>query len=274
MNTSERERLGRVAFEAALRHGASLGEGATTDTWESIDEAEREGFRKMGEAVADALAPSPIRYRRVSLNGHLSLGVCRVVEVQVAGATMLAATTLCDEVSRTVEFPASSVYRLDVMTELGAIDAAREASERRAAVACAEEERTRREAREQAMRRETRANVTAVVTVFGPHVEVIVTDAGGVPRGDLLRRDDAEVIAALRAVEIEPYTAHGFCAKGGLVSHGLEITYEAAKASVLVEMLRDLGFGTVERLPDQPARVEVPDEEIPFDPAPVGGDMT
>ena len=262
----DREQLGRIAFDAMNEYARSLG-GDGDAIWETDTERNREGIRWMAEAVARAVqtASAPIRYRRVSLNGHLSLGVCRVVEVSVGGATMLSATTLCDEVSRTVEFPASSVYRLDVLTEEEALDAAREATERRAAQARAEEERARREAREQALRREARASVTASVTVFGPHVEVIVTDASGVPRGDLLRRDDAEVIAALRAAEIEPYTAHTLCTKSGLASRGLEITYEAAKVDALVAMLHALGFGTVERLPDQPERVkDTEDADVPF----------
>lgn len=272
----DREQLGRIAFDAMNEYARSL-EGDNDDTWETETERNREGIRWMAEAVARAVqtASAPIRYRRVSLNGHLSLGVCRVVEVSVGGATMLSATTLCDEKERTVEFPASSVYRLDALTETEALDAAREATERRAAQARAEEERTRREAREQALRREARATAAATVTVFGPHVEMIVTDPDKVPRADLLRRDDAEVIEALRAAEIEPYSARDLYTDtrdAALV--GLEIVHEAERVDAIVAMLHALGFGTVTRLPDQPARVEVPDEEIPFDPTPVGGDMT
>ena len=46
---------------------------------------------------------------------------------------------------------------------------------------------------------------------------------------------------------------------------GLEVVHEADRVEDLDAMLRELGFGNVTRLPDQPARAE--DDDIPFDDA-------
>lgn len=200
----------------------------------------------------EATKPAPVRYRRVALKGHTSLGVCRVEDIEVAGVPMLRATTLCDATPRVEEFPGTSVHSLGVLTPEEATDAAQKAATARA-------ERAAQDAREQEARRVARASALATVTVVGANVELRVY-VGPTRRPDLLRRDEAEVSQALRAAVSDFFNARilydvdNHCA-------GLEVVREAEHIENLVAMLRELGFGTVTRLPDQPATES---DDVPF----------
>lgn len=199
----------------------------------------------------EATKPAPVRYRRVALKGHTSLGVCRVEDIEVAGVPMLRATTLCDATPRVAEFPGTSVYSLGVLTPEEAMDAAAKAATARAEQARRDAEYAAQDARAQEARRVARASALATVTVVGANVELRVY-VEGTRRPDLLRRDEAEVSQALRAAVSDFFNARilydvdNHCA-------GLEVVREAERVENLAAMLRELGFGTVTRLPDQPA---------------------
>ena len=211
--------------------------------------------------------PAPVRYRRVSLYGHVSLGVCRIEDVEVAGVKMIRATTLCAAIPRVAEFPGTSVYVLHVLSAeealaeaAEAMDAAQKAAENRAEQARRDAERAAQDAREQEARRVARAHALVTVTVVGEHV-VLLPTVDGVRRHDLLRRDDPEVSQGLRAAVSNLYNAHVLYDVDNHCS-GLEVVREADRVDALVAMLHALGFGEVVRLPDQPARTE--DADVPF----------
>jgi hypothetical protein len=204
--------------------------------------------------------PAPVRYRRVALKGHTSLGVCRIEDVEVGGVPMLRATTLCDATPRVEEFPGTSVHSLGVLTPEEAMDAAAKAATARAEQARRDAEYAAQDAREQEARRVARASATVSVTVVGENVELRPT-VDGVRRHDLLRRDDAEVAQALRAAVADLYNGRILYGADDRAV-GLEVVREADRVENLVAMLHELGFGTVTRLPDQPARTE--DADVPF----------
>ena len=204
--------------------------------------------------------PAPVRYRHVALKGHTSLGVCRVEDIEVAGVPMLRATTLCDATPRVEEFPGTSVHSLGVLTPEEAMDAAAKAATARAEQARRDAEYAAQDAREQEARRVARASALATVTVVGASVELRVF-VESTWRPDLLRRDDTEVSQALRAAVSDLYNAHVLYDVDNHCS-GLEVVREADRVDALVAMLHALGFGTVTRLPDQPARTEGAD--VPF----------
>jgi len=204
--------------------------------------------------------PAPVRYRRVSLYGHVSLGVCRIEDVEVAGVKMIRATTLCAAIPRVAEFPGTSVYVLHVLSAEEAMDAAQKAATARAEQARRDAERAAQDAREQEARRVARAHALVTVTVVGEHV-VLLPTVDGVRRHDLLRRDDPEVSQGLRAAVSNLYNAHVLYDVDNHCS-GLEVVREADRVDALVAMLHALGFGEVVRLPDQPARTE--DADVPF----------
>ena len=199
----------------------------------------------------EATKPAPVRYRRVALKGHTSLGVCRVEDIEVAGVPMLRATTLCDATPRVEEFPGTSVHSLGVLTAEEAMDAAQKAATARAEQARRDAEWAAQDAREQEARRVARASATVSVTVVGEHV-VLLPTVDGVRRPDLLRRDDPEVTQGLRAAVSDLYNARIFYDTDDRTA-GLEVVREAERVENLAAMLHALGFGTVTRLPDQPA---------------------
>ena len=258
VSPDDREALGKVVHQAASAYGVALGRGPS-DPWHLTDPVDREGACRVGVAVATAVGissgaakPEGVRYRRVSLYGHVSLGVCRIEDIEVAGVKMLRATTLCDATPRVEEFPGTSVYSLGVLTPEEATDAAQKAATARA-------ERAAQDAREQEARRVARASALATVTVVGANVELRVF-VEGTRRPDLLRRDDAEVSQALRAAVSDLHNTILLYDEGYTV--GLEVVREAERVENLAAMLHALGFGTVTRLPDQPARTEGAD--VPF----------
>lgn len=257
--TFDRERLGRIAFDAMNDYERALG-GSGDAAWEAETERNREGLRRIAEAVARAVQPAGVRYRRVALKGHTSLGVCRIEDVEVGGVPMLRATTLCDATPRVEEFPGTSVHSLGVLTAEEAMDAAQKAATARAEQARRDAEWAAQDAREQEARRVARASATVSVTVVGEHV-VLLPTVDGVRRPDLLRRDDPEVTQGLRAAVSDLYNARIFYDTDDRTA-GLEVTHEADRVDALVAMLHALGFGTVTRLPDQPARTEGAD--VPF----------
>ena len=268
VSPDDREALGKVVHQAASAYGVALGRGPS-DPWHLTDPVDREGARRVGVAVATSVGitsgaakPEGVRYRRVSLYGHVSLGVCRVEDIEVAGVKMLRTTTLCDATPRVEEFPGTSVYSLGVLSPEEAMDAAQKAATARAEQARRDAEYAARDAREQEARRVARASALATVTVVGANVELRVF-VGPTRRPDLLRRDDAEVSQALRAAVSDLHNTILLYDEGYTV--GLEVVHEADRVEDLDAMLRELGFGNVTRLPDQPARAE--DDDIPFDDA-------
>ena len=266
VSPDDREALGEVVHHAASAYGVALGRGPS-DPWHLTDPVDREGARRVGVAVATAVGitsgaakPEGVRYRRVALKGHTSLGLCRVEDVEVAGVPMLRATTLCDATPRVEEFPGTSVHSLGVPTPEEAMDAAQKAATARAEQARRDAERAAQDAREQEARRVARAHALVTVTVVGEHV-VLLPTVDGVRRHDLLRRDDPEVSQGLRAAVSNLYNAHVLYDVDNHCS-GLEVVREADRVDALVAMLHALGFGEVVRLPDQPARTE--DADVPF----------
>ena len=273
VSSDDREALGKVVHQAASAYGVALGR-EPSDPWHLTDPVDREGARRVGVAVATAVGitsgaakPEGVRYRRVALKGHTSLGLCRVEDVEVAGVPMLRATTLCDATPRVEEFPGTSVHSLGVPTPeealaeaAEAMDAAQKAATARAEQARRDAERAAQDAREQEARRVARAHALVTVTVVGEHV-VLLPTVDGVRRHDLLRRDDPEVSQGLRAAVSNLYNAHVLYDVDNHCS-GLEVVREADRVDALVAMLHALGFGEVVRLPDQPARTE--DADVPF----------
>lgn len=215
--------------------------------------------------------PAPVRYRRVSLYGHVSLGVCRIEDVEVAGVKMIRATTLCAAIPRVAEFPGTSVYVLHVLSAEEALAEAAEAAERRAAQARAEEENRAREASARARRAEDRAHAVVTVTVAGDHVELRPT-YDGLRAPHLLDFAHAEVGAAFAAQGLKPFYVPHLKDREELPGGGGELRHVGARldgfgpsVADVVQAVAALGFREVVRLPDQPARAE--DDDIPFDDA-------
>ena len=215
--------------------------------------------------------PAPVRYRRVSLYGHVSLGVCRIEDVEVAGVKMIRATTLCAAIPRVAEFPGTSVYVLHVLSAEEALAEAAGAAERRAAQARAEEENRAREASARARRAEDRAHAVVTVTVAGDHVELRPT-YDGLRAPHLLDFAHAEVGAAFAAQGLNPFYVPHLKDREELPGGGGELRHVGARldgfgpsVADVVQAVAALGFREVVHLPDQPARAE--DEDIPFDDA-------
>ena len=277
VSLDDREALGKVVHQAASAYGVALGRGPS-DPWHLTDPVDREGARRVGVAVATSVGitsgaakPEGVRYRRVSLYGHVSLGVCRVEDIEVAGVKMLRATTLCDATPRVEEFPGTSVYVLHVLSAEEALAEAAEAVERRAAQARAEEENRAREASARARRAEDRAHAVVTVTVAGDHVELRPT-YDGLRAPHLLDFAHAEVGAAFAAQGLKPFYVPHLKDREELPGGGGELRHVGARldgfgpsVADVVQAVAALGFREVVRLPDQPARAE--DDDIPFDDA-------
>jgi len=277
MSPDDREALGKVVHQAASAYGVALGRGPS-DPWELIDPVDREGACRVGVAVATSVGITPgaakpegVRYRRVSLYGHVSLGVCRIEDIEVAGVKMLRATTLCDATPRVEEFPGTSVYTLGVLTPEAALEEARKAAERRAARVREEEAKQALEASARARRVEDRARAVVTVTVAGDHVELRPT-YDGLRAPHLLDFAHAEVGEAFAAQGLTPfYVPH---LRDREETPGGDATLQHVGALLdgfgpsvqdVVRAVTSLGFREVVRLPDQPARAE--NDDIPFDDA-------
>ena len=278
VSPDDREALGEVVHHAASAYGVALGRGPS-DPWHLTDPVDREGARRVGVAVATSVGitsgaakPEGVRYRRVSLYGHVSLGVCRIEDVEVAGVKMIRATTLnADTTPRVAEFPGTSVYVLHVLSAEEALAEAAGAAERRAAQARAEEENRAREASARARRAEDRAHAVVTVTVAGDHVELRPT-YDGLRAPHLLDFAHAEVGAAFAAQGLNPFYVPHLKDREELPGGGGELRHVGARldgfgpsVADVVQAVAALGFREVVHLPDQPARAE--DEDIPFDDA-------